>query len=114
MAPPTGSRALTLHTSRAAASINDKISAQAGRIIELNQGEAEWNISDITEATSGLGKDGLPLVDPRGPRNTIQQILRLKWCMRDFDTAWYDIDKNVSVSFSSGFELQYYSDLPLT
>ncbi|KAK1613213.1 hypothetical protein QYE76_036886 [Lolium multiflorum] len=59
MAQPTGSRALTLHTSRAAASISDKISAQDGRIIELNRGEAtlgslqryadEWNISDITE-----------------------------------------------------------------
>jgi hypothetical protein len=98
-----------LHTSRVAASISDKISAQAGRIIKLNRGETnlgslqryadEWNIADITEATSGLGKDGLPVVDPRGSQNTIQHMQWLKRCMRDFDNAWYDIDKNVSVSF---------------
>jgi hypothetical protein len=97
VAQPTSSRALTLHTSRAAASISEKISAQTGRIIELKSGDAnlgplqryadEWNISDITEVTSGLGKDGLPLVDPRGPRNTIQHMQWLKRCMRDFDTA---------------------------
>jgi hypothetical protein len=41
VAQPTGSRVLTLHTSRATAFISDKISAQAGRIIELNRGEAK-------------------------------------------------------------------------
>jgi hypothetical protein len=64
----------------------------------------EWNISDITEATLGLGKDGLPMVDARGPKNTVQYMHRLKRCMRDFDNAWYGVDKNVLVSFSSGFE----------
>jgi hypothetical protein len=57
--------------------------------------------SDLTEVNSGLGKDGLPLVDPRGPRNTVQHMNRLKQCMRNFDAAWYDVDKNVSVSLSS-------------
>jgi hypothetical protein len=123
-AQPTGSRALTLHTSRAATSISEKISAQASRIIELNRGDTnlgslqkyadEWNLSDMTEATLGLGKDGLLVVDTRGPRNTVQHMQRLKCCMRDFDNAWYDVDKNVLVSFSSGFEFQHYSGLFLT
>ena len=110
----TSSRALTLHTSRAAASIGEKISAQTGRITELNRGEAnlgslqryadKWNISDITEATLGLGKDGLPVVDARGPKNTVQHMHRLKKCMREFDNAWYDVDKNVLVSLFPRFK----------
>jgi hypothetical protein len=38
----------------------------------------EWNISDMTEATLGLGKDGQPAVDTRGPRSTVQHMYRLK------------------------------------
>jgi hypothetical protein len=123
-AQPNSSRALSLHTGRAAASISEKISVQAGRIIELNRGEAnlgplqryadEWNLSDITKATLGLGKHGLPVVDTRGSRNTVQHMNRLERCMREFDNFWYDVDKNILVSLSSGSKFQHYSDLFLT
>jgi hypothetical protein len=121
VAQPTSSRTLTLHTGRAAVSISEKISAQTGRIIKLNRGEVnlgllqryvdEWNVSDMTEATLSLGKDGQPVVDTRGPRNTVQHMHRLKRSMREFDNAWHDVDKNVLVSFSSGFELRPYTEL---
>jgi hypothetical protein len=121
VAQPTSSRTLALHTGRAAISISEKISSQTGRIIEMNRGEAnlsslqkyvdEWNISDMTEATLGLGKDGQPVVDTRGPRNTVQHMHRLKRSMREVDNAWHDVDKNVLVSFSSGFELYPYTEL---
>jgi hypothetical protein len=97
---------------------------QADRIIDLNHDEAnlgplqryadEWNLSDITQASLGLGKDGLPVVDTRGSRNTVQHMDRLKRCMRDFDNAWYDVDKNILLSSSSGSKLQHYPDLFLT
>nr|XP_051209202.1 uncharacterized protein LOC127326372 [Lolium perenne] len=121
VAQPTASRTLVLHTGRVAAAISEKISARTGRIIELNRGEVnlgslqkyvdEWNMSDMTEATLGLGKDGQPAVDTRGPRNTVQHMYRLKCSMREFDNAWHDVDKNVLVSFSSGFELYPYTEL---
>ncbi|KAK1692120.1 hypothetical protein QYE76_008817 [Lolium multiflorum] len=105
VAQPASSQSLALHTGRAAVAVSEKVSAQTGRIIELNRGAAnlgalqryvdEWNTSDITEATLGVGKDGLPVVDTRGPRNTVQHMHRLKRSMREFENAWHDVDKNV-------------------
>jgi hypothetical protein len=99
---------LTLHTSKVAASINDKLVLQTGRITEKSRSDESlgslehyaeaWNNADLTEVTSGLGKDGLPAVDPRGPQPIIWQLGRLKRCMRETDTAWYDVDNNVLVS----------------
>jgi hypothetical protein len=108
LASPTSSQAITLHTSRAAAFIGDKLMLQLGRITEssrdnddlgsLQKYADEWNNSDLTEVTSSLAKDGQPVIDPRGLRSTVQQMSRLKRCVQDFDTAWYDVDKNISVS----------------
>jgi hypothetical protein len=121
VAQPTCSQSLTLHAGRAAVAVSEKISAQTGRIIELNRGEAnlgslqkyvdEWNLSDMTEATLGLGKDGQLVVDSRGPWNTVQHMYRLKHSMREFDNAWHDVDKNVHVSFSSELEFYPYTEL---
>ena len=71
----------------------------------------EWNTSDITEATLGVGKDGKVVLDSRGPRNTVQHLARLKRSVREFDNAWHDVDKNVLVNFSS--ELEFYSHTEL-
>jgi hypothetical protein len=69
LAQATGSqaRALVLHAGRAAITAGEKVSAQLGRIVELNRGDAnlgalqryvdKWNLSDLTEATLGVGKD---------------------------------------------------------
>ncbi|KAK1667036.1 hypothetical protein QYE76_055195 [Lolium multiflorum] len=105
VAQPASSHCLTLHVGQASVAISEKLSAQTGRIIELNRGEAnlgslqkyvdEWNLSDMTEATLGLGKDGQPVVDSRGPRNTVQHMYQLKRSMREFDIAWHDVDKNM-------------------
>jgi hypothetical protein len=108
MAPPSSSKALTLHVSKAAASINDKLVLHTGRITERTQSEDSlssleqyanaWNDADLTDVTSGLGKDGQPTIDPRGRLPIIKHLARLKRCMRDTDTAWYDMDKSVSVN----------------
>ena len=121
MAPPTGSRELTLHAGRAAIVAGEKVSAQLGRIVELNRGEAnlgglqryvdKWNTSDMTEATLGVGKDRQVVIDPRGPRNTVQHLARLKHAVREFDNAWHDANHNVLVSFSS--EFGFYSHIGL-
>ncbi|KAM0872708.1 hypothetical protein ACQ4PT_038528 [Festuca glaucescens] len=105
VAQPTGSRELTLHVGRAAIAAGEKVSAQLGRIVELNRGEAnlgvlqryvdKWNTSDMTEATLGVGKDRQAVIDPRGPRNTVQHLARLKHAMREFDNAWHDANQNV-------------------
>ncbi|KAM0923582.1 hypothetical protein ACQ4PT_005451 [Festuca glaucescens] len=105
VAPPTGSRELTLHAGRAAIVAGEKVSAQLGRIVELNRGEAnlgglqryvdKWNTSDMTEATLGVGKDRQVVIDPRGPRNTVQHLARLKHAMREFDNTWHDANHNV-------------------
>ncbi|KAM0857704.1 hypothetical protein ACQ4PT_048304 [Festuca glaucescens] len=99
------SQSLTLHTGRVAAAISAKVSAQTGRVIELNHGAANlgelqqyvdaWNTSDLTEASLGVGKDGKMVIDTRGPRNTVQHLARLKHAVREFDNAWHDVDKNV-------------------
>ena len=83
---------------------------QTGRIIEKSRDDEglgslekyadDWNDSDLTEVTSGLGKDGQPIIDSRGPRPMIQQLGRLKRCMRETDMAWFDVDKNISVNIS--------------
>ncbi|KAM0846564.1 hypothetical protein ACQ4PT_055585 [Festuca glaucescens] len=102
---PTGSRELTLHAGRAAIAAGEKVSAQLGRIVELNRGEAnlgalqryvdKWNTSDMTEATLGVGKDRQVVIDTRGPRNTVQHLARLKHAVREFDNAWHDANNNV-------------------
>jgi hypothetical protein len=111
VAQPTGYQALTMHVGRAAFTVSEKISAQTGQIIELNHAANNlgalqkyvdaWNTSDMTEATLGV-KDGQVVMDTRGPRNTVQHMHWLKRCMHEFYNAWYDVDKNVLVSFSSG------------
>jgi hypothetical protein len=64
---------------------------QLGRITEKSRDDEDlgslqkyaddWNNSDLTEVTSGLGKDGQPIIDPRGLCSTVQQMNRLKRCM---------------------------------
>jgi hypothetical protein len=115
---PESSQSLTLHAGRAAVTISEKVSAQTGRIIELNRGTAnlgalqkyvdEWNTSDMTEATLGVGKDGKVVMDTRGARSTVQHLARLKRSMREFDNAWHDVDKNVLVRSCSGFTLYLF------
>ena len=109
MVQPTITQALTLHAGRAARDAEEKVSAQLGRIIELNRGDAnlgalqryvdKWNLSDLTDATLGVGKDKKLVVDTRGPRNTVQHLGRLKQAVREFDNAWHDVNNNVLVSF---------------
>jgi hypothetical protein len=94
--------------------------AQTGRIIELNRGADNlgalqkyvdaWNISDMTEGTLGI-KDGQVVVDTHGPQNMVQHLARLKRNMHEFDNAWHDVDKNVMVSFSPGFEFYPHTEL---
>jgi hypothetical protein len=121
VAQPASSQSLTLHAGRAAVAVSERISAQIGRIVELNRGAAnlgslqkyvdEWNLSDMTEATLGLCKDGQPVVDSRGPRKTVQHMYRLKRSMREFDNAWHDVDKSVHVSFLSEVGFYPYTEL---
>jgi hypothetical protein len=111
MAAASGSKALTLYTSKAAASVNDKLVLHISRIMErtwsedslgsLEQYADTWNDADLTDVTSGLGKDAQPTIDPRGCLPIIKQFGRLKRCMRDTDTAWYDVERNVMVSIYS-------------
>ncbi|KAM0895907.1 hypothetical protein ACQ4PT_023559 [Festuca glaucescens] len=119
VAAPTSSKALTLHTSRAAASISDKLVMHTSRIMEKSRSDESlgslehyadaWNNSDLTDVTSGLGKDGQDTIDSRGPRPIIQQLGQLKRYMRETDMAWFDVDKNVSVVLESRKKL--YEDL---
>ena len=118
---PASSQHLALHAGRAAVAISEKVSAQTGRIIELNRGAAnlgalqryvdEWNTADITEATLGVGKDGQVVMDTRGAWSTVQHLARLKRSVREFDNAWHDVDKNVLVSFSPGLEFYPHTEL---
>ncbi|KAM0834183.1 hypothetical protein ACQ4PT_063779 [Festuca glaucescens] len=105
--PASGSQdlRLVLHAGRAATTAGEKVSAQLGRIVELNRGDANlgglqhlvdrWNLSDLTEATRGVGKDGKAVVDSRGPRSTVQHFGRLKQAVKEFDNAWHDANQNV-------------------
>ncbi len=61
----------------------------------------------MTEATLGVGKDRQAVIDPRGPRNTVQHLARLKHAMREFDNAWHDANQNVLVSFFPALELLF-------
>ncbi|KAK1599875.1 hypothetical protein QYE76_018564 [Lolium multiflorum] len=111
MAAPTSSNALTLHTSRATASIGDTIALQASQITEKSQSDESLGslekskltevTSKMTEVTSGLGKDSQSIIDPRGLRRMNQQLARLKRCMRETDTAWFDVDKNITAVLES-------------
>ncbi|KAM0887722.1 hypothetical protein ACQ4PT_028853 [Festuca glaucescens] len=106
-APASGSqdRTLALHAGRAAITAGEKVSAQLGRIVELDRGDANlgelqrlvdrWNLADLTEATRGVGKDGKVVVDSRGPRSTVQHFGRLKQAVKEFDNAWHDANQNV-------------------
>jgi hypothetical protein len=62
----------------------------------------EWNTSNLTEATLGVGKDGEVVVDTRGPRSTVQHLARLKRSVREFDNAWHDANSNVLVRLLTG------------
>nr|XP_051221736.1 uncharacterized protein LOC127339991 [Lolium perenne] len=96
---------LVLHTSRAAIVAGETASAQLGRITELTRSGADlgylldyaekWNQADVSPATCGLGKDKLPVVDPTGPRSTVQHFGRLRRAVKEFDTAWHDANNNV-------------------
>jgi hypothetical protein len=91
-----------LHDRRAAITVSEKVSAQLRRIVEMNRGEEnigllqkyvdEWNLSDMTEATLWLGKDGNPAVEAQGLQNTVQHMHRLKRSVREFDNAWHDVN----------------------
>ncbi|KAM0853425.1 hypothetical protein ACQ4PT_051078 [Festuca glaucescens] len=106
-APPTSSQgqALVLHAGRAAITAGEKVSAQLGRIVELNRGDAnlgglqryvdKWNVADLTDATLGVGKDKKLVIDSRGPRSTVQHLGRLKHAVKEFDNAWHDANNNV-------------------
>ncbi|KAM0900836.1 hypothetical protein ACQ4PT_020399 [Festuca glaucescens] len=116
-APASGSQAqaLILHTGRAAVTANEKVSAQLGRIVELNRGETnlgslqeyvdKWNLADLSVATLGVGKDKQLVVDTRVPRNTVQHLGRLKHAMREFDNAWHDANANVLSTLDSRKQL---------
>ncbi|KAM0889398.1 hypothetical protein ACQ4PT_027716 [Festuca glaucescens] len=106
-APPTSSQGqtLVLHAGRAAITAGEKVSAQLGRIVELNRGDAnlgglqryvdKWNVADLTDATLGVGKDKKLVIDSRGPRSTVQHLGRLKHAIKEFDNAWHDVNNNV-------------------
>jgi hypothetical protein len=121
---PTISQALTLHVGRAAREAGEKVSSQLGQIVELNRGDAnlgalqryvdKWNLSDLTEATLGIGKDKKVMTDPRGPRNTVQHLGRLKQAVREFDNTWHDANNNVLVSFLPESEPFFTPDRFLT
>ncbi|KAM0917053.1 hypothetical protein ACQ4PT_009790 [Festuca glaucescens] len=82
-----------------------EVSAQLGRIVELNRGNAnlgglqryvdKWNLADLTDATLGVGKDKKLVIDSRGPRSTVQHLGRLKHAVKEFDNAWHDANNNV-------------------
>ncbi|KAK1603849.1 hypothetical protein QYE76_027522 [Lolium multiflorum] len=104
--PSSGSRTMVLHTGRAAVVASEAASAQIGRITEFQCQGAElghlldyaekWNRADLTPATRGLGKDKLPVVDPSGPRTTVQHFGRLRRAAKEFDNAWHDASSNVT------------------
>nr|XP_051211248.1 uncharacterized protein LOC127328710 [Lolium perenne] len=106
-APSSGSQTLALHVGRAAVVAGETASAQVGRITEFQHGGIDlghlldyaekWNQEDLTPATSGLGKDKLPVVDPSGPQSTGQHFGRLRRAAKDFDNAWHDASTNVSI-----------------
>ena len=116
-APPTSfqGQALVLHAGRAAITAGEKVSAQLGRIVELNRGDAnlgglqryvdKWNVADLTDATLGVGKDKKLVIDSRGPRSTVQHLGRLKHAVKEFDNAWHDANNNVLVTFFPAPEL---------
>jgi hypothetical protein len=101
-------KALTLHTNRAAASVGEVPQLQAGQITEwtrsgetlgsLTRYAEEWNSYDMCKVTSGLSKERELTVDPKDPQSVPQQLLRLKKSMRETDLAWFNVDKNVTVS----------------
>nr|XP_051201858.1 uncharacterized protein LOC127315405 [Lolium perenne] len=105
VAPATGSQALTLHAGRAAKEASEKVLAQLGRIIVMNRGDAnlgdlqryvdKWNLSNLSEATLGVGRDRQVIIDSHSPQNTMQHLGRLKQAVRELDNAWHDAHNNV-------------------
>jgi hypothetical protein len=106
-----------LHAGRAAKEASEKVLAQLGRIIVMNRGDAnlgdlqryvdKWNLSNLSEATLGVGRDRQVIIDSHSPQNTMQHLGRLKQAVRELDNAWHDAHNNVLVSFS--LELQLFS-----
>jgi hypothetical protein len=104
-------QSLVLHTGRVAVAAGEKAVVQLGWVMELTRGGASlgalqqlverWNLADLTDATLGVGKDGKPRLDARGPRATVQQFSRLKAAVKDFDNAWHDANVNVVVRYLS-------------
>jgi hypothetical protein len=60
-----------------------------------------WNLADLTDATLGVGKDGKPRLDARGPRTTVQHFSRLKVVVKEFDNVCHDANDNVVVRYLS-------------
>jgi hypothetical protein len=93
----SGSKALTLHTSKVVASISNKLVLHTGRIMEQTRSDGslgslehyadDWNDTDLADVTSGLRKDGQTTIDPRWCLSIIRQLSRLKCSMRQTDTA---------------------------
>jgi hypothetical protein len=96
------------HTGRVAREAGEKVSAQPGRITELNRGEVnlgpllenaeKWNQAELSPATRGPGKDKLPVVVTSGSRSTAQHLSRLTRVAKEFDTTWHGASGNVVVS----------------
>jgi hypothetical protein len=80
--------------------------------VELTRGDASlcalqqlverWNLADLSDATLGVGKDGKPKLNMRGPRSTVQHFSRLKAAVKEFDNAWHDANVNIVVRYFSG------------
>jgi hypothetical protein len=121
--PATGSpdQALVLHAGRAAIAAGEKVSAQLGRIVELNRGNAnldglqhyvdKWNVVDLTEATLDVGKDKKLVVDSCGPRSTVQHFGWLKHAVKEFENTWHDANNNVLVSFLPELKFFLHTEL---
>jgi hypothetical protein len=81
-------------------------------VVELNRGSANlgalhhlvdrWNLSDLTDATLGVGKDSKAKINLRGRRNTVHHFGRLKQGVKEFDNVWHDANSNVQVRFFTG------------
>ncbi|KAK1603989.1 hypothetical protein QYE76_027662 [Lolium multiflorum] len=104
-APSGGPQPLVLHASRAASAASEKATGLLGRITEFKRQGWElghllpyaekWNVSDMSPATRGMGKDRLPLPDPAGDRSSEEHFMRLRRAVKELDSAWYDSMNNL-------------------
>ncbi|KAK1630451.1 hypothetical protein QYE76_004766 [Lolium multiflorum] len=111
MAPGTssaGQQPLVLHVSKAAQNTVTKATGLLGRITDFKRRGQDlghllpyaqkWNAADITPATRGLGKDRLPAPDPVGNRSSEEHFTRLRYAVKELDSAWYDATNNLMLT----------------